>query len=443
MKHAKKYWIFIFALLLLLGMAGCGETVAGPTGSTDSMQASGTVDNPGNTDGPDNTKDPDHTDEPGKTEELGNTGELEGTILVKSDQNWEKAFSRGEGVFSDQGFYYLDAHILTFLDTEAGVSTPLCTRAGCLHGDAPGHGYEECDGYGNVRTYGDMVTYWDGYLYYVRTEASGAYRLYRCNAIGTEHTEVCQLGKRYTDDEKTLMPAITQAAADGKWYYHTRVSGLVRDPETGAGRFQQILEYIAVVDLTTGKETVLLEDKNDLLLILAASSNGVLYTAQENVSGELWGNRRIALKFWNKETGKIGTLLEKTGDDLYWGCDGKVRGTTYMGDVDYTFDLATGEEKQLTGVQVYHNWLNGYANYQDPDTMQWYLVHLQTEEKLPSEVPLDKMIVQQTGEHGAVLLWIVEAAASGNSREQRMCYVTYEALEDGLQESDLLCYLTR
>ena len=127
-------------------------------------------------------------------------GKDPGEQPVDEGQGWVCA-DRYEGAFSDQGFYYIRNSLIYYLDTASGVSTALCSKAGCLHDKNPNK--ETCEAYIPLAMKLHSACFWNGSLYYI---AEGQYgiQLYRCNATGTERTVAAVLGTRYTKEQKAV-----------------------------------------------------------------------------------------------------------------------------------------------------------------------------------------------------------------------------------------------
>lgn len=431
MRIQTKLLVLLVAVLLLLGVVGCTERPAEPTGDT--VMGTGGTDGSGSTGS---------TEKPGSSDVSGSIGELAGTIFIAGNHEWVRASSRESEIVGEQGIYFVDGQIFSYYDISSGLKVALCSKAGCLHGDAPGRGYEDCDGYGNLHTGEDLICVWNGSVYYQHEKAGGDY-LCRCSATGTDHITLGPIGTRYTQDKQTFY-ILKDGVVDGYWYYHARVNGFERDPETGVNMYRQVLEYIARVDLATGKETILLEDRENYMMLMAVSPYGVLYTTEEeNDESNPIDIRKIALKCWNAETGKIGTLFEKSGGTVTWVGNNKVECWSYTKDHGYSFDVTTGETRQLEGFLVY--WGGGYARFVDGNGDS-FISNLKTGEKLPSQFDYKDIQLESSSELGCVLKWnIMDDGGSADDRrytEGRYCYVAYEDLADGLQESDLLCYRT-
>lgn len=404
----RKLLFILVSVLLLCGLTGCGGESGDPTGN------SGSTENPGNT---------------------GVTG------VVNADQNWAWA-DFYEGAFSDQGYYYLhNDSFLYFLDTTSGVVTALCAEAGCLHAEEPNNRqWENCGAYmawcsGRLTP----MCFWNGNLFCVGMDMS----LYRSNATGIERLVMGTLGSVYTKELKTVS-SMEHALSGSLWYYHGTVDSIVRDPETGRGLYQQELEYISRVDLATGKEEILIEDRENNLTLCAANNNGVLFIAEKCVDlndpnyMELLNNRTAALKYWDSTTGEVTTLFQKvsTAVDMVMGAEVFCR--TFAGGKvsSFTLNLNKGEEKTVfPGASIKHLG-GGYGLRLVNGNSDGYLYNLQTGDRLPNELS-GGIWMKCAADRGCIL----REHATGTT--SYYYYVPYAAFADGLQKEDAMSFYTR
>ena len=406
MKRINQILATFLALLLLCGMVGCGG------GSADFTQNSG------------------------------------GTGVIAGDQDWVPVVQRREGVITDQGYYYVsNNNFIHFMDTQSGVVTALCSKAGCLHADEPNHRlHEKCDahisGAGGRRT---PLCVWNGSLYYLINEAYGPC-LYRCDAAGNGQTMVSELGTKYTKDEKVVSD-FKYAMADGFWYYYARVDSIVWDEEQFLWTNQTELEYISRIDLATGEEKIITEVREDILDLCGARGDAVLFTVTEVSKAKQTDPSSITLHRWDEETGNITTVFQKSTDQcsrITRVENGKAYcGTTIDGKTStYTYDLATGEEEIVFNKTIVNYLGGGYVLRREVDTQEWYVFQMSSEKVLPIELPEGTLSVSCTGNGGCILQWSVDLGGDTgkgySNSEHRECYVSYASLADGLQESDLM-----
>lgn len=405
MKMIKRVLTLVLALCLLLGLAACRKKPAG-----DSESANG--------------------------------------------QEWVWA-NRYEGTFSDEGYYYLSkSAFLYYLDTASGVTTALCTKAGCLHDKMPDHRqYEQCEAYfSNIITFKlQSACFWKGNLYFLTNDTYGI-QLYRCDATGSGKMVLGELGTRYTGEQKAVSHS-KYAMADGFLYYYGTVSSSVWDDDRSIWTPQRELDYISRVDLSTGEEEIIIEDRENTLELLAVQENAVLYTEKSTPDVDISdpGYREalkrlpIALKCRNGETGQVNTLFQKTGrecEQVRMVSGGKVYYSAAEGNGvnTYTYDLTTGEDKLFVKADGMWYWGNDYVRRKNSQTNEWYLYHIGSQKNLPIDIKEGNISLENSTDRGCILSWLV--LPEGGQKENRYCYVTYEALADGLQEEDLVLFHT-
>lgn len=369
-----------------------------------------------------------------------------------SNQKWVWA-DKYEGTFSEQGYYYRQNLFLHYLDTTSGVTTALCTKAGCLHDQ------ESCEAYLSGVSFAlGGSCFWDGSLYYVD---QGAYSLdlYRSNATGTEREAIGEVGAKYTGNQKSVTPK-KYALADGFWYYCAKVDSVVWDEESGMWTNEQELNYIGRIDLRTGKEEILIEDRENTLTLCAAQEKAFLFTIQGVPEADIRDDSYreqlkalpISLRFWDGETGQVSTLFQKIGREC-GGVDmvsgGKVyysvaiEGSDGAYTVDrYAYDLTTGEDTLFVKGETMWYWGGGYARRWDTQSKGWYLFELESGQKMPIDIKKGNISLKSTTQRGCIFLWSILPEDASN-KEGRYCYVAYESLADGLQEADLMIFYTQ
>lgn len=368
--------------------------------------------------------------------------------IGKMDWVWA---SNDNGTFSDVGYYYLTSEgFLYFLDTENGLSVCLCGKVGCLHDkEEDPFKREECEGKLSGAGSITPVFYWDGGLFYVESDAYGTH-LYRRNADGSGMTKVSTLGSQYTKEQKSV-ELFSFAIADGCLYYDAEVDSVVQD-ETGAGVVQRELCYIGRVNLQTGKDEILFSDANNYLMLCAAASDAALILSKGQPDlpvddpgyAEALLNESAELLFWNGTVGEPMEVFKKTirqCANITLVADGYVfyKGSAKEGIATYRYDLRTGAEEKISDSAIRH--INSQYALRMDNAGIWKVYELQAKAFLPNDFSGDSLSIGTVSEDGFILL---RGIREGNSIKERIyCYVTFIALEDGLQEADLMPFYTR
>ena len=177
------------------------------------------------------------------------------------------------GAVSDQGYYYLDGSILSYVDFASGLSVALCSRAGCKHKEY------DCDAYiGGGYAFTPMY-FENDRIYY----ADGG-TIYRRNATGIEYAEVGVIGKKYLEERKGVEPQ--KFAVTGDYlYYLADIQEITSEGSTTT--VIATMQTIGRVNLNTGKDELLVEEALDRdsekLLLCAVCKNGIIYHHWEGV----------------------------------------------------------------------------------------------------------------------------------------------------------------
>lgn len=371
---------------------------------------------------------------------------------VYGDRDWVWA-SNENGAFSEDGYYYLSAGgFLHFLDIEGGLSVCLCSKTACLHEkEEDVFKQEECEAKLSGFTSLTPVFYWKDGLFYVLSDAYGTH-LYRRNADGSGLSKVSTLGARYAQEKKDV-ELFSFAVAAGCLYYDAEVKGIIRD-ETGAGIVQRELCYIGRVDLQTGKDEVLCSDAENFLALYAAAEDAALVFSygEPDLAYEDPGYREAVLEepcrllCWNGTDGKLTQVFEKTlrkcqtvtmvdRGMLFYKSSGEEGGATY------SYDLRTGKEALVSSAALRH--IHGRFALQMGKDGTWQLREVPSGRLLPIELGNDFLSVGAVSEKGFILERGLKEDNSNRITARVFCYVTYEALEDGLQEADLTPFYRR
>ncbi len=342
------------------------------------------------------------------------------------------------GSLSGSGYYY-EQDVLTYFDFATGNSVALCSKTGCDHND------DTCDGYLGGHHF---MAFQNDHLYYMDTDYYGMH-LYRRNAIGTDLVKLCDIGTKFVEEQYAV--EVKGLAQAGHYlYYAADVVGTVN--KDGYSTTESVRCYIGRIHLTTGREEILVErDAGSALLRLIAVRNGsILFRTEGRVDvdyhdpayAEKNANAPVTLERWDEETGETTELFRKKrteclsvfmvyGDKVYYPV--KLDFTANDRGVTHAFDITTGEETQVAENATYRYLGGGYALRQVGYEEDWHLYDLKTEKALPytlSEIANSYCV----GKSGAVIQYSIKR---GDYSGMECCYVSYAAMTDGLQESDL------
>ena len=350
-----------------------------------------------------------------------------------------------EGTFSDQGYYYVpwnqQGATLSYLDISTGTSVILCTKAGCRHTNQYCEAYFPPDFF---YTSGG-ICFWDGSLYYI--DSGTTFELVRCNATFTDQTVIGTLGDQYIEDKKWVNPK-NFARFENFWYYCAEINGSVWDEATQQRTTKRVLDYIGRIDLRTGKEEILIEDRDNTLDLHAVKNDALVFSARgipdadiqdRDAYREQLKNLPFVFQRWDAQTGQVSTLFEKYNCGVKGVYNDKLYYNGRANDIlnQYTYDLNTGEDALFLDQESMWFWSGGYAQCKDSESNEdWHILELQSGKKLP--IDIEGFLGFQCGSEQGCILWQSVEPADGGPTEHRVYYVPYTALADGLQEADLM-----
>ena len=422
----KKRLVFFVAVMLLLSLFGCTEkppVTSTPMTSTPSTTTPSTNTTAGSNPGGDVTQ--------------------PGVLDVDLSELWEKPDIEAAycAAFSEEGYYYLDNRVLNFMDTSNGISVVLCQKIGCEHKK------EDCEAH-LAMCY--VMFYTDGYIYYNKFDLSDPYgvTLYRRKADGTAEEKVATLGGEYVS--KDISVQIGEfLAADGSLYYTLYTLEAVKKDENDPGEILERDGILVRLDLNTGKQQELLRDRDVLIRLFGARGNALLFhvfdkpPAEEIMDPdyyEKWANMYGRLNIWSATGGTV-TLFEKKQKDCSWilGFHG---GNVYYYDDKNVFTYNLAQDKH-TVMDLPYGFQLVSENYIITD-YQW--VDLQTGQTIDREFVGAEMAVKNRTERGCILEFRYNGEPCIDEYGQIVIprlrtilgYIAYDALADGLQESDLL-----
>ena len=370
---------------------------------------------------------------------------------ISSD--WVPAVQQ-KGCFSDTGYYFLSSEgLLHYTDLSSGTTVSLCPKVGCHHEDS-----EICDG--RIGGGGKNMFFWSDGLYYLDSDAYG-FHLFRRNADGTALSKVLTLCKDYMEELGQVNVVIQFAVAvDGLLYYEAELSSFADSGSELAA--EDVASVIRRIDLRTGKEETLLEDKENNLQLLCARTDGFLYSSVKQLHLEDYptsedyaaeaGKQMNRFYQWDDSAEEPKLLFEKPVGECA-AHQNQIGGnkilcatTSYENEVltytYYTYDLATEAYSQmykgLIDILIAGRYRYSRASMQQRD--QWVLEDLESGKQLPCVQFYDGncyIRLQCASAKGTVL-----TRQSKGGGERIYFYIPTEALADGLQLEDCLDFYT-
>ena len=347
-----------------------------------------------------------------------------------------------DGALSEVGYYYLGANgMLSYADLAVEGSVILCSNAGCTHKN------ESCEAFVSNTGHNPMF-FRNDKIYYVENNS-----LYLRNEDGTGLRKVSDVGMKYLKDQKSLHYR-SFAVAENFLYMNVRVNSIVPDPATGGKKVSNELNSIFRIDLRTGKEEVLVEQKVqnglDNLTLCAVHPDAVLFSKQTGIDvskddpkyDEKINQIQVSLEYYHIGTQRTKKLFQKSFlecSSFIAVANGKVyyitRSYTQQNDSGYcyAYDLQTDTDELVCKESFLYLGKN-YCLKADRDTDIWYVFNLETREKLPCEYQ-KSMLVRSMSDAGFVLYRLMEE--EDGSRLLVYDYIPYTALSDGLQEGDM------
>lgn len=397
--------------------------------------------------------------------ETSGMGETTGTIEPSGtstpsgpdtqSSGWGNASSH-DGVFSDEGYYYLSEHqCLCFLDVANGINVVLCSKVGCPHDNSQLDTNGEqlfCEAY----IIGELQFFWEGKLYYTVEDDYGIF-LYRRNADGTAEEQVMQLCAEYMNPDQSLTLASSCYFFNGIVYYQVNVSSI--EFEGTHINYEIQNKLLMRLDLRTGKEELVNTTKTDARqTIHGLNANGLIYSVllidPEYFDLPLGDPKRE--EYYNDSSrqviqldiasGEEKVLMEKHFSETL-GVQ-NVSGETLLYSIKEddqqvlrSLNLTTGEDTLLLARDiVYIN--DCFCFTYEGEDEKLTLMDMQTSQLLPTAYQDSFMYPGDIGENGMILVRKVQA--EGSSRSKRIhAYVSFADLADGLQEEDLVDFFIK
>lgn len=371
------------------------------------------------------------------------TGTWHSHKRVESSQS----FTYGEG-----GYYYFPngEASLHFFDLASGIDVVLCQKVGCLHENEKYYKDKlSCEAFLGV----DTIFFYDsGYLYYAKTDSHGQH-LYRRNADCTGEKYIATLWQDYAGSKYEIQ-VMNYLFSDCVLYYTISASTVTPDQD---GVLIQETSYYALLrlDFSTGKEEEVMRGTNIGINLIAAKKDAILYSTKDAGYYKLPSSDRLEGMFntpvytylWTKEDGVSQELLckpyrENLGIDSF--DNGVITSSNYDTGVPYTYDLVTGEYRELP-VPPSGEKLNEQLYILD-DQMTIY--NVQTGKNLlnefvdqcPSEFDKISFAFFASSNDGILMrrYYLVKDSDGFAAKECHISYVSFDSLADGLHIQDAI-----
>ena len=359
-----------------------------------------------------------------------------------ADTGWRLTSFMGSsflpGALSDHGYYYIPKigkMSLHYMDFHAGESVVLCSQPDCEHDS------RECEAY--IDTFNCEMFYYRDRLYYVMGQES---ILYRRDSIGLSLAKVGTIGKRFIEQQKSVNVG-NMVPVDGWAYYQATVS---TEDEDGVNLTE--MKYIGRINLSTGKDEILVEETgNNKLMLYAARSGSVLYARWDNGNLdpsdpdyiEKFRQLKVKLECYDPDSKSATVLFEKERtecQEIHMVWDDKVYCANYPIDGftnTFVYDLKTGEYTLQYENAMLRHIGGGYAFYREGQEGEYEVLDMKTGKLLEIDCGGQTPLVHTRSDKGVILRLSGKELEDGSS-SITYYYTPFEALADGLQETDLI-----
>lgn len=347
---------------------------------------------------------------------------------------WQHIGSHTFAISNVGCYYVVDFHFLYFADTSNGISVCLCSRPGCLHDK------EEdvtklplCDAYLEECDLRCKLWVWEDHLYFLGSDAYGP-NLYRRDTTGMNEKIVAELCEEHIKRKESVI--IRDFIHVGDAVYYIADVTLLETDETS--------DYCTVrwIDLNTYKDQEVVKGSLELF---AANQDGILFQSYDTVDldfsdpnyAEEARKAKTELKFWDRKTGQITTVLTSTLGEF-----GRVTAVDqnyvyYLRGTDsctMQYNMDTGEHREIGS---WMKQINGHYALRDEEK-GYALYDLRTGKKLPVKLNADSISVRSVSEEAVILVTNKLCPNSNRTESSTYNYVKLASLADGLQERDLL-----
>lgn len=358
------------------------------------------------------------------------------------------------GAFSDVGYYYTaGGGRLYFMDTTNGISVILCHNAGCKHEDA------DCEAY----IPGCMIMFYgNGHIYYnkhVPYDRSGIH-LFRRNPDGTAEEKIATLGQEYAGEDISINVS-EFIACENAAYFTAYVSETIKH-EDGSLELRDRDMILVRLDLKTGKQEELGWFADTQLRLIGCRDDALLYytlqlPSAEDIFSDDYAQQMQSvparLRVWSGSAGGSVTLLDKPFKEFSYlkGLhDGKLLYSKEGIHETWAYDLGTGEDAvydlEPSSVLVNENYIEDSSEEDEYKQVYSKLLDLRKGKHIASEYDDADISVRNVTDRGMIIEINYMGIPCLNDLGQLttpslrdiFAYVSFDAIEDGLQESDLL-----
>lgn len=343
------------------------------------------------------------------------------------------------GAIEEDGYYYWDDCVLSYLDMNTGVSVVLCSDVLCTHET------ESCEAFlPDSATRQLMFCENDG-LYYIELENDGSVVLKRRDSTGLGLQKVARLGEDLMGPDREL--AVGDVVMTERWLYYVAEMYTVNRDESGGFVNTSDKAYLCRVDLKTGKDEALVEFAGGYLQLVTARADAMIYVSCDTPEVEYTyddkgfpvlpdgyyqelQNSPANLMRWDESTGESTLLLERTHETLtapksyggkvvFYASDNKYR---------YSYDLKTGEVSELDMIK---GTIINETYMLHTESGAQYIKNMDTGTKYPIELLGGIIRLYNRSDKWLILCHVV------NSDSQQCYYVPMSAIGDGIQAAEL------
>ena len=357
------------------------------------------------------------------------------------------------GAFSDVGYYYTKGGMLSFMDTTNGISVLLCHNAGCEHDD------DDCDAY--IRMC-QIMFYSGEHIYYnelIPSDPAGIH-IYRRNADGTGEEKVTTLGREYVT-ENTSVYIGEYLASENAVYFTAYISQSIKH-EDGSIEMKDGDMILVRLDLKTGKQETLGWFADTQLRLIGCRDDALLYytlqlPSNDDIFSDEYAEQQqkmpARLLVWSASAGGSVTLLDKPFKEFSYlkGLhDGKLLYSKEGFHETWGYDLGTGEDAvydlEPGSVLVNENYIEDSSEEDEYKQVYSKLLDLRTGKHIVSEYDDADISVRNVTDRGMIIEINYKGIPCLNDLGQLttprlreiLAYVSFDAIEDGLQRSDLM-----